>query len=280
LDRELAKKHWNSAAPGWAKWEPVIGRWLRKSTEAMLDAAAVAPGSSVVDIACGAGDQSLTAARRVGNEGRVLATDISEEMIGFVEEQARAADLDNLTARSCAAEDLETENAAFDAAICRLGLMLIPNPHGIAGSILTILRPSGRFGAVVIGPPEHNPFLAEPLKILRRHANKAPPPPGAPGIFALANAGQLSTLLRDAGFTDVSVKTIDENLDMDSAEDAMQMIKEAFGVYRAIIGDQPARTQEDAWAEVLDFLKRFEGAYGLRVTSQFHVASGAKPSRS
>jgi ubiquinone/menaquinone biosynthesis C-methylase UbiE len=276
MDKEQAKRQWNSAAPGWAKWEPTIGVWLRQSTEAMLDAAQVSSGARVIDIACGAGDQSFAAARRIGADGKLLAIDISEEMVDFVDVQARNQGLSIISTRCCAVEDLHGEGD-FDAAICRLGLMLIGDPQGVSRSVLQALRAGGRFGVVVIGAPGANPFLAEPLKILRRHAGKAPPPSGGPGIFALAETETLRTTLEGAGFEDVAIRTIDESLEMGSAEEAMQMIKDAFGVYRAIIGDQSAQVQDAAWAEALDFLRGFEGESGLRIPAQFHVAGAAAP---
>jgi hypothetical protein len=119
--------------------------------------------------------------------------------------------------------------------------------------------------------------MAQPLQILRRYAHKSPPPPGAPGIFALADAQKLKALLRSAGFQDVTIRTMDETFQIASSAEAVQMIKDAFGVYRATIGDQPTETQQAAWAEVTDFLKGFEGADGLRVPAQFHVIGAVKP---
>lgn len=276
MDNDQAKRQWNSAAPGWARWEPVIGTWVKQSTEAMLDAAAVRQGARVLDVACGAGDQSIAAARRVGSHGVVLATDISEEMVGYVARQARTAGMPMLETRCCAAEELPSDGDPFDSAICRLGLMLFPDPAAALSSILRALRPGGRFAAIVVGAPEANGFLAVPLQILRRHANKQPAP-GGPGIFALSDAKRLASLLEGAGFDDVSVRTIEEPLRLASAEDGLRMIQEGFGVYRATIGDQPAETQGAAWAEVLQFLKGLEGADGLRVPGQLHVAGGRKP---
>lgn len=243
----------------------------------MLDVAGVSAGARVLDIACGAGDQSLAAARRVGSSGHVVATDISEEMIRFVREQARAAGLSNVTARCCAAEELNAEETRFDAVICRLGLMLFPEPQRVVRSILEVLRPGGGFGAIVIASPASNPFLAEPLQILRRHAGKAPPPPGSPGIFALADPDTLRTLLEGAGFADVTVRTLDEPLGTASAAEALRMMQDAFGVYRAIIGDQPEDLQQAAWGEVFAFLKGYDALDGLRMAAQFHVTGAAKP---
>lgn len=277
MDKAQARTQWDSAAPGWARWEQAVGEWLAASTPAMLDAAGVVPGARVLDVACGAGDQSFAAARRVGAAGHVVATDISSEMIAFVERQAADNGLANVSARCSAAEDLAGDGEVFDAAICRLGLMLIPDPVAIVRSVRALLRPGGRFAAVTIAEPEANPYLAGPLGILRRHAGKPVPPPGTPGIFALSDAQRLVRVFEEGGLVDVQVRTIDDPLVQPSARHALEMMQEAFGVYRATIGDQPEATRQAAWREVEDYLRGFEGRDGLRMPSRFHVAAGARP---
>src|SRR5688500_20377088 len=81
--KETTRTQWESAAEAWDRWGPFIGRWLGAATEAMLDMAAVGPGARVVDVAAGAGEQTLAAARRVGPRGHVLATDISPAILGY-----------------------------------------------------------------------------------------------------------------------------------------------------------------------------------------------------
>jgi 23S rRNA (uridine2552-2'-O)-methyltransferase len=74
--KRTTRAQWQDAAEAWDRWGPLLARWLGPSTEAMRDLAAVGPGSRVLDVAAGAGEQTLSAARRVGAKGRVLATDI------------------------------------------------------------------------------------------------------------------------------------------------------------------------------------------------------------
>src|SRR6266566_1183098 len=75
--KETTRDQWDTAAEAWDNWGPTLGDWLDEATAAMLDLARVGDGSKVLDIAAGAGGQSVAAARRVGQAGRVLATDIS-----------------------------------------------------------------------------------------------------------------------------------------------------------------------------------------------------------
>jgi ubiquinone/menaquinone biosynthesis C-methylase UbiE len=82
--RTEMRRTWESAAPGWAKWETVFAPGLADLTETMLDMAGIGTGMRVLDLACGAGSQTLQAAERVGPKGRVVATDISATMLTHV----------------------------------------------------------------------------------------------------------------------------------------------------------------------------------------------------
>lgn len=84
-------KQWEAAAPGWARWEATVASWMEPATEVMLDMAGISAGGHVLDLASGAGSQTLQAARRVGPRGHVVASDIAETMLQHVRENARAA---------------------------------------------------------------------------------------------------------------------------------------------------------------------------------------------
>src|SRR5689334_11080227 len=84
-----ARAQWDQAAAGWDAHEPQIRAWLAGATEAMIDKAGIGPGSRVLDVAAGAGGQTLDVAERVGATGQVLATDLSPAILALA--QANAA---------------------------------------------------------------------------------------------------------------------------------------------------------------------------------------------
>src|SRR5688572_24482736 len=86
--KTTTRQQWEDAAEAWHRWGPTIEAWTGEATQAMLDGAGVTTGSSVLDVAAGAGGQSLAAARRVGSDGRVVATDISPNILTFAAKQA------------------------------------------------------------------------------------------------------------------------------------------------------------------------------------------------
>jgi ubiquinone/menaquinone biosynthesis C-methylase UbiE len=132
---------WEAAAPGWAKWEQKFSAGLLEATDILLDMAGIKPGMCVLDLACGAGSQTLRAASRVGPTGFVVATDISAKMLDYVREHARRGAFDNIRTVECAAEDLEPAQGPYDAAISRLGLMLFSSPSRVLEAVQRVLRP-------------------------------------------------------------------------------------------------------------------------------------------
>jgi ubiquinone/menaquinone biosynthesis C-methylase UbiE len=271
------RTQWEGAASGWARWEATVAAWMEPATEAMLAMAGIRAGARVLDLACGAGSQTLQAARRVGPQGHVVASDIADTMLHHVRENARAAGLANVTTLSGAAEDLDVPPGSLDAVICRLGLMLFAEPSRALAAARRALRPGGKIAVVVFTTPATNPFMAKPMQILLRHAGRTPPAAGQPGIFSLGAPGVLERLLVDSGFQDVEERTLTLSLRMASAAQALALMKEAFGAYRAVIGDRPEAVQAAAWAEVTETLGSFQMSAGFVAPAEVLAISGARP---
>src|ERR671920_1883824 len=129
--KETTTEQWQTAAEPWHRWGPTLEEWLGQATEAMLDMAEVGPGARVLDVAAGAGGQTIAAARRVGSAGYVLATDISENILEFASEAAQDEGLTNVQTHVMDGEELEElEEGTFDAVISRVGLIYFPDQQG------------------------------------------------------------------------------------------------------------------------------------------------------
>jgi SAM-dependent methyltransferase len=270
------RTQWEGAAPGWARWEATVATWMAPATETMLTMAGVDVGARVLDLASGAGSQTLLAARRVGAQGHVVASDIADTMLHHVRENASAAGLANVTTLAGAAEDLDVAAESFDAIICRLGLMLFVDPAKALVAMWRALRPGGKVAVVVFTTPAANAFMAHPMQILLRHAGKMPPAPGQPGIFSLGVPGVIERLFADSGFVGVEQRTLALPLRMPSATQALAMMQEAFGAYRAVVSDRPEAVRVAAWAEVAETLKTFETPTGFIAPAEVLVAAGVK----
>lgn len=238
--------------------------------------AGVAAGQRVLDVGCGAGEQTVLAAQRVGPTGHVLATDIAAPMLAAAERTVAAAGLGNVTTRLSSAEALVPEGAGFDAAISRFVLMLIPDPVAAARGVWGMLRPGGAFAAMVHGDPSRNPLNALATEILARHGGKVLNPTG-PGFFALADQARLASVFRAAGFVDVAVTAEPFHRALDDAAMAVAMIRDAFAFCQGLIADLPEPAQAAAWAEVEEALSRFQGPNGLVIPAETNIVVGRRP---
>jgi SAM-dependent methyltransferase len=198
-------------------------------------------------------------------------------MLDHVRLNAAEAGVRNIEPLECAAEDLGEPQTLFDAAICRLGLMLFPSPRKAAEAVRRALRPGGRFAALVFTTQANNPFMALPMTILLHHAGKSPPAPGQPGVFALGGKGILEDLMVGSGFEKVETKTVRAPLVLPSASDATQLMQEAAGAYRAVVADLSAADKPAAWREVHDCLTQFETDRGFEADLELMIGSGARP---
>ncbi len=103
------------------------------------------PGETVLDIGCGAGFDTLIAARQVGHTGRVIAVDMTPAMLEKTAASARDLGLDNVDCRQGLAEDLPLDSESVDVAISNGVINLCPDKMAVMREVHRILKPGGRF---------------------------------------------------------------------------------------------------------------------------------------
>ena len=275
--KTTTRAQWESAAEAWHRWGPFLGEWLGPATERMLDLARVQTGSRVLDLAAGAGEQTLRAARRVGPGGHVLATDISPAILDYAARTAREAGLSQVATRELDGEVLDellAEN--FDAVISRVGLIYFPDQQKALAGMKRVLKPGGRIGAIVYSTPDNNAFFSIPVSIIRRRAKLPPPLPGQPGPFSLGADGVLAAALERAGFRDVIVEKVDAPVRLPSAAECVRFERESFGALHQMMATLSDDERADTWREIEGELKKFEGPRGFTGPCEMLVAAGAK----
>ncbi|MFN2388800.1 MAG: class I SAM-dependent methyltransferase [Actinomycetota bacterium] len=163
----------------------------------LVERARLEPGETVLDIGSGRGASALRAAESVGDQGRVVATDLSFEMVVLIEQTRDRRGLTNLTAVVADAHDLGFDGG-FDVVLSGAVLHLVPDPAAMAASIHRALRPDGRFVvSYPTGGGERWNFFGNVLRsFARRAARPLDPPPASPP--------DLLTVLREAGFEDLA----------------------------------------------------------------------------
>jgi SAM-dependent methyltransferase len=274
--KQTTLDQWQTAAKAWNEYGGLLRRWLGPATEVMLDMTGVRRGSRVLDVAAGAGDQSLQAAERVGAGGRVLATDISPRILEFAAANARAAGL-AIDTQVLDGESLDVPAGSFDAVISRVGLIYFPDQQRALGGMRRALRAGGRIGAIVYGPGENNPFFSIPVSIIRRRAGLPAPAPGQPGPFSLGAPGVLAKTLETAGFTDVEVRTMAAPLQTTSTEECVRFERRSFGALHQMLAGLDEAAREDAWREIATELRRFEQDGAFSAPCELLVAAGTSP---
>ncbi|SHN86113.1 Ubiquinone/menaquinone biosynthesis C-methylase UbiE [Geodermatophilus obscurus] len=273
--KTTTRQQWEDAAEAWHRWGPTVECWLAEATDRMLDGAGVAPGASVLDIAAGSGGQTLAAARRAGRRGRVVATDISPTILTYAAKEAAEAGLVNVETVEADGERLGAlAGGEFDAAICRLGLIYLPDQVGALRGIRAALRPGGRVSAIVYSTPDRNGFFSVPVSVIRRRAGLPAPGPGLPGPFSLGAPGALEQALESAGFRDVGVETVEAPLLLPSAAECLRFERESFGALHQMLAAVPEEEREDVWAEVEHGLQQFEAGTGFVGPCELLVARG------
>ena len=278
FQRDDQRGAWESpaAAEAWRRNASARMQLLGPATERMLVLTNISEGSHVLDIAAGTGDQTILVAQRVGPHGRVVATDISLDMLAIAAEQAREAGLTNVTTQVMDAQHLDFPAETFDAVIPRQGLMFIANLPQALTRMWAVLKPGGTLAATVWSTPERDPVFALPFAIARRYAGLPEPAAGEPGLFALGTPELLTHALQAAGFRDIAVEAIPLRYQYPSAAAFMDARKETAEPLLTIIERLSPADRERVWAEIAAALQRFEGPAGFDAPGELLLAGSTK----
>jgi len=274
--KSAQREQWNKDGAAWRRWNPILDRWYGDVTREMLDRCLIQPGQRILDIAAGAGEPAVSAAERVGPGGYVLATDISEGIVELALEVARERGFNQIKTRAMDGEKLDLPDASFDGVLCRLGLMYMPHPVTALSEWRRALKPGGRVAIVVFSTPDRNSWGAVPASIIRRRAHIPTPVPGQPGPFSLGAPGVLADVFQQAGFAAPDVRAVPLHMRMPSAAGYVQVAREAFGAFNAMMAHLPPPERESVWNEVEEAMRSFESPEGFEVPGECLVGAATK----
>jgi SAM-dependent methyltransferase len=273
--REGQREQWDKAATGWRKWSELIDTATSRVSERMVELAGIEPGSRVLDVAAGYGEPSLSAARVAGPDGKVVATDISAEMLAYGRERAREAGLDNIEFVESDAAGLDFPEHSFDAALSRFGIIFEPDAEDAASRVRGFLEPGARMAIASWGTPEQVPFLAIPMQTAIQRLDAEPPPPGTPGPLSRPTPEALGGLLEGGGFSDIEVEDAEVTMEWESAEEFTTFVKEIAPPIRAIIDPHPQEVQDETWDAITEAVRAKAAEDGtISLTSLVLMACG------
>jgi SAM-dependent methyltransferase len=233
------------AAEVWKRGAARRARTVAAATEKMFEAARLRPGMRVLDLAAGTGDQTLLAAQIVGPAGSVLATDISPSMLAVAAESAREAGLSNIETLVADASSMDLPDEQFDAAICRFGLMFLPDVHAALRRVHRALTPGARLAALVWSTEDRNPYMGLQVQVVREMGRLPSPPPSIVRTVVLGGPRSLESALVAAGFREIGVTAVPTPRDfasVDEAFDAMRSSSPTQGELTRAMTDQERET--------------------------------------
>lgn len=272
------RAQWDQMAQGWSDAGAIIRPWLHEATQAMLGMAGVKPGSHVLDVAAGAGDQTLDIANRVGPQGYVLATDLSPEILQFAGRQAAAAGHRHVEIRVSDGQELQIEDSTFDAVVCRLGLMFFTDPLQGLREMARVLKPGGGVCTMVFGSPQANPCVTTLMSTALRHAALPMGDPFRPGgLLSLGKPGLIDGLFEQAGFHDVATARIAAPFNLPDVKDYIKFIRTSAGPVVQILKSLDPTKADAAWADMEHALSRYQRPGGWEGPNELLLTAARKP---
>jgi SAM-dependent methyltransferase len=244
----------------------------------MLSMAEIKAGARVLDVAAGAGDQTLEIARRVGPNGSVLATDISPVILALAKENARRAGYANVEAQVDDGEVLAVAEGSFDAAVCRLGLMLFPEPGKGLERMHRALKPGGWACTMVFSGPERNPCIGILVSTACKYRGLPLPDPYRPGgLLSLGRPGLMDELFCRAGFSNVATTRVAAPFRLPSVQDYLDFVRTSASPILQVLAPLDSGRREAAWAEMADRLGAFNTSGGWQGPNELLLTAGQRP---
>ena len=240
------RQQWDSVAAGWKKWWKTIEQFSQIVTDNLTELVDIKPDQQVLDIATGIGEPALTVAKIVGDNGKVIAADVSSQMLSIARDRANRLGLNNVEFQESDAEKLDFPESHFDAIVCRWGLMFLPDVDTTLKSILRMLVPGGKFAGSVWDVPENIPFFSLTVQTFRQMFDVPRPPPEAPTVSGLAERA-LEEKMANAGFTNIRTETITVNFEFSSAGEYTQLMKDIAAPLRIMLANQSAEEKDEYW---------------------------------
>ena len=214
---DLQKEAWNSVSNGWKKWNDFTMNFLKPIGEVIIKGLSVKSNDVVLDIASGTGEPAFTIAA-IAKDGRVYATDLSEEMLSIARTYADKRHISNIEFKTADVSELPFKNNFFDKISCRMGFMFFPDMQQAANEMFRVCKNDGKVAISVWDVPEKNDWSATMTKALSNHIELPKQSIDAPGMFRCAKPGLVEKLFENAGFKNVKVETISGKIDFGTSE--------------------------------------------------------------
>lgn len=266
---EDQRQDWNRVAGGWEKWDRFFDEQMAFLNHRLVADARLRSGLRVLDLGSGTGYPALLGAQTVGPSGSVTGLDLAADMLAAAGRKAKRLGLSNVAFRTWDVTTLPFEAASFDAVTSRFCLMFLPEIPKAAAEIARVLKPGGWIAAAVWSVPEKNPSLGIAMNAIKQVVELPPPDPAAPGIFRLAQPGDLADMLRQAGLTDVAEQEFLAEWSYASADEYYTSLTELAAPIQNLLAKLSPDQLREVKRHIVQAISRFQG--GDRITLPFAV---------
>ena len=268
---------WRESAKYWKKHNATIRTMFAPLTQALIEHAGIHEGQSVLDVASGPGEPSLTIAEVVGPGGSVTCTDAVPEMVETARNEANRRGVKNIQFQVCSADSLPFPDNSFDAVVSRLGVMFFPDSLAAMREMLRVTKPGGSLAFGVWHKSDLNPFCYLVSRVIDQHVEQPPTDPDAPGAFRLAEPGKLANVMTRAGLVDVTERVIKFDIAAPiSPREFWVMRSQTSDTLRNKLAKLLAAEQAEVTHEVEQAVSEFFPDNQMKFPAQMIVASGKK----
>ena len=276
---EGQRQDWNRVAPGWDKWDEYFSRSMTFINHRLVADARLRPGMRVLDVGSGTGYPAILAGEVVGSTGQVVGIDLAESMLAVATRKAKARGMSHVTFRTGDATALPFDAGSFDAITSRFCLMFLPEIPKALTDMARVLKPGGYVAAAVWSAPEKNPFIRIPMDVIKSLVTLPPPDPEAPGVFRLAEAGELKRMMEGAGLAPLSEEEFLANVTYATAEEFLNSVMDLAAPLQTVFAKLNAEQRGQAQQDILNVATRYQrhGQIVLPIAVRFVAAYKVPP---
>ena len=268
---------WRESAKYWTRHNATIRQMFAPLTQALIGRAGIHEGQSVLDVAGGPGEPSLTIAEVVGPAGAVICTDAVSEMVETARSEANRRGIRNIQFQQCLADSLPFPDNTFDVVVSRLGAMFFPDSHAAMREMLRVAKPGGVLAFAVWHKSELNPFCYVVTSVMDQHIAPTVADPDAPSAFRFAEPGKLANVMREAGAIDVEEHII--KFDMAAPISPLEfwnMRSQTSDTLRQKLTQLSLDEQSQITREIEQAVEEFFPANQMKFPAQMIIATGKK----
>lgn len=273
---EQQTQSWNKYSSKWRKWDKIVLKHKHIYTEKIVELLHPNKSDIILDIASGTGEPALSIAEKV-MEGKVIATDVSEEMLAVAVDKSKQRGISNLETIICEANKLPFENNTFDAVSCRFGFMFFPDMKKALKEMIRVLKPGGKIVAAVWNTPDKNIWVTIMMDALKKYVEIPPPPPqDQPGMFRCSGKNYMKNLFEGEGLKNVNEIEVNGKDDFDNAIDYWDITTDMSVNVATILEKADESTKQKIKEELINMLnEKFRGRK-IELPSNAAITAGEK----